>query len=1015
VDHPELDELFAQIALKHRFISPEQLADCRMALAAISRVGVKRSLQDIMIDKGYLTKEEVLTILRYLVREGSRPRLGNFEILGKLGEGGMGAVYKARQLSLDRIVALKVLPPSLAKDEVFVRRFIREARTAAKLSHPNIITVLDVGESNGFYYIAMEFVDGITAAQRVEKYGVFPENEALAVAAEVASGLAYAARYHIVHRDVKPANIMITKDGGVKLCDLGLAKQTFMDDASVTETGATIGTPLYMSPEQARGQTQVDQRSDIYSLGATLFFMVTGSPPFRGRTPLEILRKRLEEPPPWAADLNPNVSEWTCEVIQRMMATNPDDRFQTHEEVYAVLTSGRSGMPGGVAARAAPPAARAAPRRRSAGKARNRAVALLIAVMVVVVAVGLLSAVAVRKWMTPKAVETPPPAPQPRVESRAEKKPTEGTRRTATPPARKPSTPRRQTRKVQKPSPIKVFDNLAKKAEELAKQGRYGAAIEVLKSAPSEMKAEAQALIAAYEKEAVQKFQTAEKKVEELCEQKKFEDARRTILAMRELGVARVSDMVDRALAKISLLEDQYRREQKRLAKLEYRDLTAKMRELIADGKLDEAEAECDQLLQRTDLRPYVKTWLKTDKEGIAIARSFIKEAEKRGSERVGQPFTVRGIKGTIVSVSDGKITIDASGVKVSRELSELKPEELTLLAAREGEPQADFLVRQGVYLLYHGIVDGAREALEKAQQKGADVDRFMETLALIETEVKDKEVDRLFQLGKQLYDNEKYSEAADVLRKLTTDYSDTESFAAIKPEVEKLLGRAELRIGALENMVLIKAGKFIYQKGEEKFLPAYYIDRYEVTNAQYRKFVEYIAKTGDHSLCYPNEPKGKDHKPLSFDDPNLCKDDQPVVGVDWYDAYAYCAYVGKRLPTELEWEKAARGEDGRLYPWGNERVDRIWVSGSDADGYDYTAPVNSMPEGKSPYGCFHMLGNAAEWVSDWFDSLELNRVVRGGGWLNRPIGEPVTTIFRMGVEPTAKEKDIGFRCAKTP
>jgi serine/threonine-protein kinase len=339
----ELDQHFGKIAVEQRFISSEQLEECQAIHETVTKLGVRRSLQDILVDKGYLTNHDVLEILRELVKEGVRPRLGNFEILSKIGEGGMGAVYKARQLSLDRIVALKVLPPRIAKDQVLVRRFLREAKTAGKLSHPNIISTLDVGESGDFHFIAMEYIEGPTLASIIQyasiiqKKGSIPEAKAVEIIAGIASGLAYASRFNIIHRDIKPANIMIASDGTAKLCDLGLAKQLFVEDASLTESGAAVGTPHYMSPEQAQGRSDIDARSDIYSLGATFFHMVTGQQPFKGDTPLEILQQRLRQATPSPKLPNPKLSDAVCAIVQKMMARDPGKRHQSAEELLADL------------------------------------------------------------------------------------------------------------------------------------------------------------------------------------------------------------------------------------------------------------------------------------------------------------------------------------------------------------------------------------------------------------------------------------------------------------------------------------------------------------------------------------------------------------------------------------------------------------------------------------------------------------------------------------------------------
>jgi eukaryotic-like serine/threonine-protein kinase len=261
--------------------------------------------------------------------------VGGFEIISKLGQGGMGAVFKARQKSLDRIVALKILPPKIAADAKFIERFQREARATAKLNHPNIVQGIDVGKdaATGLWYFAMELVDGPSLQQVLKEQKVMPEARALAITRDIARALDCAAGMGIVHRDIKPDNILLTARGEAKLADLGLAKQ-LSDDASVTQSGQSVGTPNYMSPEQARGAAaEIDIRTDIYALGGTLFHLVTGQTPFSGETSVVIMTKHLTEPPPKARVVNPAVSEACSRLITRMMQKKREQRVQSPKEL----------------------------------------------------------------------------------------------------------------------------------------------------------------------------------------------------------------------------------------------------------------------------------------------------------------------------------------------------------------------------------------------------------------------------------------------------------------------------------------------------------------------------------------------------------------------------------------------------------------------------------------------------------------------------------------------------------
>ena len=224
---------------------------------------------------------------------------GRYELSHLVARGGMAEVYRAHDRLLDRPVALKVLFPELSVDRSFVERFRREAQAAANLSHPNIVPVFDWGEDNGTYFIVMEFVDGRALSSILRTAGPLHPDRAAEIAADVAGALAYAHRHGVVHRDVKPGNVLITEEGTVKVTDFGIARAINTEE-SLTQTGAVMGTATYFSPEQAEGMG-VDARSDIYSLGVVLFEMVTGRPPFLGDTPVAVASKHVREHPADAA------------------------------------------------------------------------------------------------------------------------------------------------------------------------------------------------------------------------------------------------------------------------------------------------------------------------------------------------------------------------------------------------------------------------------------------------------------------------------------------------------------------------------------------------------------------------------------------------------------------------------------------------------------------------------------------------------------------------------------------
>ena len=268
----------------------------------------------------------------------SAESIGGFELLQKLGQGGMGTVYKARQPLLDRVVALKVMAPQLDVSEEFVKRFIREAASAASLTHPNMVQVYMAGQDAGRYYIAMEFVEGETLHARIKRKGVIHPMDAATVAFHVAEALNHAwVKAKLIHRDIKPDNIFLSTAGEVKVGDLGLAKVVSEGSTQMTMTGAILGTPHYMSPEQVMGDRNIDFRSDIYSLGCTLFHMVTGKQPYTGESAMQVAMKHLEVPVPSITQAFPACPHHLAKVITRMMAKKASDRYQAYGELIAEL------------------------------------------------------------------------------------------------------------------------------------------------------------------------------------------------------------------------------------------------------------------------------------------------------------------------------------------------------------------------------------------------------------------------------------------------------------------------------------------------------------------------------------------------------------------------------------------------------------------------------------------------------------------------------------------------------
>jgi len=309
-------------------------------MAEHQRLGGTEDFAAFLIRAKILTAEQIKECERWL----RAPKvIGGFEILEKVGQGGMGSVFRAKQISMDRIVALKILPPSLAQDPSFKKRFLHEAQLSAKFNHLNIISGIDCGEDKGLTYFAMEYVDGRTLKQLLKEQGKLEPDVAAELMQQVAVALVYAESHKLVHRDIKPDNIMLTTANVAKLCDLGLAKLTTANgDSFQTQAGMAVGTPHYISPEQARGDANVDSRSDIYSLGATFYHLLIGKTPFNAPTSASVMALHLTESAPNPCDIDHAIPVGYGQVLAKMMAKDPDDRYASANDLVEDLELARN-------------------------------------------------------------------------------------------------------------------------------------------------------------------------------------------------------------------------------------------------------------------------------------------------------------------------------------------------------------------------------------------------------------------------------------------------------------------------------------------------------------------------------------------------------------------------------------------------------------------------------------------------------------------------------------------------
>jgi serine/threonine-protein kinase len=356
IPNTDKDLLFGVIAVRRGLVTQAQVQAALREQAESLGDGPQRSLGEILVAHGFMTSRQAEQLAQYQrhakdlpaeVVENYQKRVGPYEIIAKLGEGGMGSVLLGREGADGRLVALKILPPRLAANPVLRKRFDREIQSLSVLDHPNIVAGLCAGESDGLHFLVMEFVQGENVYQILERDGCFSARRTAEIAIQVSRALSHAAARGVTHRDIKPENIILDVHGQARVTDFGLAKHSLaVQDMHVTRSGHTVGTPYYIAPEQATGDTDaVDVRSDIYALGATMYHMVTGHVPYDGETAAVIMTRHLNDPPPWAKEVHPEVATDLCCIIHKCMAKEQERRYHRPEELRADLERFLDGRP----------------------------------------------------------------------------------------------------------------------------------------------------------------------------------------------------------------------------------------------------------------------------------------------------------------------------------------------------------------------------------------------------------------------------------------------------------------------------------------------------------------------------------------------------------------------------------------------------------------------------------------------------------------------------------------------
>lgn len=337
------ETILGKLVVDNGLVTQEELSECTSLLQDAEGNATGHTLGDVLVNHQFVTRRQLNRLQTDFDTRKSTQRIQGYRIIRKLGAGAMATVFLAQQESLDRPVAIKVLPKKFSENEDFLERFYKEGRAAAKLNDANIVQAYDVGQSGEYHYFVMEYVDGDTVYEQIVEKKQLSEQEALPIIRQVAQALQHAHKVGFIHRDIKPKNIMIANNGDVKLADLGLARAVDDAEAAEAEAGRAYGTPYYISPEQIRGKKEITPAADIYGLGATLYHMVTGKVPFSGKNPSDVMHRHLKEDLVPPDHLNSSLSAGFSQVIEMMMAKDVSQRYQNAADLIEDLDAVASG------------------------------------------------------------------------------------------------------------------------------------------------------------------------------------------------------------------------------------------------------------------------------------------------------------------------------------------------------------------------------------------------------------------------------------------------------------------------------------------------------------------------------------------------------------------------------------------------------------------------------------------------------------------------------------------------
>lgn len=1049
--------------------------------------------------------------------------LAGVKLLEKVDAQGRGVVYRAERQSDQAARAVKVyqVGPDLSIDDV--TRFESAALSAAKLDHKGILKVFEAGEERGIHFVLSEWIEGKTLRKQVEESGPLDPKAGRQLLEDAASALEAAHKEKILHKNVTPGNVFLCDAGGVKLADFGVAKDYGVSMETVK--GNVIGSPDFLAPEQCEGK-KADERTDIFSLGATLYFAITGKKPWEGDSSVTTVVKRLTTDPMPIRELAPKTPKELAQLIEKMMSRKLDDRPESMTAVLEQIKKWKD--------------AEARKAEKSAGSRKTFAI--------VVVAILALSGLGYGGWYLwthrgpgPEFLAMVAEAEQ--VADRGEY--AEAAERLHTFVLEEGDAAGHAARALEA-----VGAKALAKANDLGAQERnYPAAIDLVKavrphvigttnaaqfgSAADELEKRLEADFVKHKDEAKAQYAALERDSSSL-------GAEEALAKVREFRAKYKHTPYDEPA---SLLEAKAENAVNQLA------LVAAAEDALKAHDVEGARTRLADLLMTGDLPPAIwsrqkqveaelefQTYM-SEGDRLRALNELDKALDHYRRAMAGQPErpealaaiahanhlkylakaeedeAMRDFKAAIENYEKARREAEKAGLDVTRIYQKIEAAKQRQTTRGDAEAYARMKIQEGDRLAQAGKLAEALAAYVEAQERGGTSAEIEERIERVRGGLGAVDEDRDFQkldgqikkLGKgkaataekiRLYRAflAKYPNGVNAplvneeLDQLRMEAGDDAPDATAAPRAEGL--RPGDRRGEYLNprdgsvMVRVAGGKFkrgtppevgkalaerwgvdaglfrSEQPVREVVVSDFFIDVYEVSNAEYTLFLAWwkAEKDKPHRFCDPAEPAGWDHTPAFWEIDRWNRPELPVVGVAWWDAYAYARWAGKRLPTEAEWERVARGPDGAAYPWGDldepfrSNSAEAWVGRPFTDRTDWlesfskrrlwatkglTAAGASFPLDRSPWGVQHLAGNVREWCEDAFaldfyqkggdkdpvcreatplkgkDGVERHRVVRGGSWMDMLLFHRAASRAAHA-RPETRAEYIGFRCARS-